>query len=40
MAADKELFRPELVFFDWDVANTDELFQKLEKELLGGGVHQ
>ncbi len=34
---DTELFDPELVFFDWEAASTDEFFKKLEGELKARG---
>ena len=36
-AVDLELFRPELVFFDFEAANSDELFEKLANELAPYG---
>ena len=36
-AVDLELFKPELVFFDFEAANSDELFEKLANELAPYG---
>ncbi len=37
MASEKELFTPELVFFDWELESTDDLFEKLNGILLERG---
>lgn len=36
-AVDLELFKPELVFFDFEATNSDELFEKLANELAPYG---
>ncbi len=37
MSVDMSLIRPELVFFDWDVATPAALFAQLARRLLRGG---
>ena len=36
-AVDLELFKPELVFFDFEATNSDKLFEKLANELAPYG---